>query len=154
MKINLKTNISKDHGDDIEVIVNASEYTKDVEDLIKLINTVNKSEISTILGKNGNEVSILDISDIMYFYSEEQNNYCKTQKGTFKINEKLYELEEKLPKANFVRISNSSIINIKYVQCFDVGIVGSILVKFVDNSTQNVSRRRVSQVMKFLKERG
>ena len=69
MKINLKTNISKDHGDDIEVIVNASEYTKDVEDLIKLINTVNKSEISTILGKNGNEVSILDISDIMYFYS-------------------------------------------------------------------------------------
>ena len=154
MKINLKTNISKDHGDDIEVIVNASEYTKDVEDLIKLINTVNKSEISTILGKNGNEVSILDISDIMYFYSEEQNNYCKTQKGTFKINEKLYELEGKLPKANFVRISNSSIINIKYVQCFDVGIVGSILVKFVDNSTQYVSRRRVSQVMKFLKERG
>ena len=48
MKINLKTNISKDHGDDIEVIVNASEYTKDVEDLIKLINTVNKSEISKI----------------------------------------------------------------------------------------------------------
>ena len=154
MKINLKTNISKDHGDDIEVIVNASEYTKDVEDLIKLINTVNKSKISTILGKNENEVSILDISDIMYFYSEEQNNYCKTQKGTFKINEKLYELEEKLPKANSVTISNSSIINIKYVQCFDVGIVGSILVKFVDNSTQYVSRRRVSQVMKFLKERG
>ena len=30
MKINLKTNISKDYGDDIEVIVNASEYTKDV----------------------------------------------------------------------------------------------------------------------------
>lgn len=154
MKINLKTNISKNHGDDIEVIVNASEYTKDVEELIKLINEVNKSEINTILGKNGNEISILDVNDIMYFYSEDQNNYCKTKNGTFKINEKLYELEEKLPKNNFVRISNSSIINIKYVQCFDVGVVGSILVKFMDNSTQYVSRRRVSQVMKFLKERG
>ncbi|MBP3501878.1 MAG: LytTR family transcriptional regulator [Clostridia bacterium] len=154
MKINVQTNISENHGDDIEVIINASEYTKEIGNLIDLINTITNCEIDTILGKNGNEISIINVDDIMYVYSEEQNNYCKTSKGIFKIKDKLYELEEKLPKKNFIRISNSAIINIQYVECFDVGIVGSILVKFVDNSTQYVSRRRVSQVMKFLKERG
>jgi DNA-binding LytR/AlgR family response regulator len=153
MKIKLSTNISKDHGDDIEVIINASKITKELEDLINLINENSKEGINTILGKDNNKISIINVDKIMYMYSENQNNYCKTEKGTFKIAEKLYELEEKLPDDKFIRISNSAIINIKYVDCFDIGIVGTILVKFIDNSTQYVSRRRVKSVMKFLKER-
>lgn len=153
MKINLNTLISESHGDDIEITIKASEYTKELGNLIELINAISTSEINTILGKNGNEISILDVNDIMYLYSEEQHNYCKTKKGIFIIKEKLYELENVLPQKNFIRISNSTIININYVESFDVGIVGSILVKFSDGSIQYVSRRRVSQVMKFLKER-
>lgn len=153
MNIKLTTNISKDHGDDIEVIINASKITKELENIINLINETSNEGINTILGKNNNKISIIDVDEIMYIYSEAQSNYCKTERGTFKIAEKLYELEEKLSNNNFIRISNSSIINIKYVDCFDVGIVGTILVKFIDNSTQYVSRRRVQTVMKFLKER-
>ena len=153
MNIKLSTNISKDHGDDIEVIINASKITKELEDLINLINRTSKEGIDTILGKDNNKISIINVDEIMYIYSEDQSNYCRTQRGTFKIAEKLYELEEKLPNSKFIRISNSSIINIKYVDCFDVGVVGTILVKFMDNSTQYVSRRRIQSVMKFLKER-
>lgn len=153
MKINLNTLISESHGNDIEVTITASEYTKELGNLIELINAISTNEINTILGKNGNEISILDVNDIMFLYSEEQHNYCKTKKGRFIIKEKLYELENVLPKKNFIRISNSTIININHVESFDVGIVGSILVKFSDGSIQYVSRRRVSQVMKFLKER-
>lgn len=153
MSIKITTNISKDQGDDIEVIINASKITKELEDIIDLINETSKEGINTILGKMDNKISIINVDEIMYIYSEEQCNYCKTEKGTYKISEKLYELEEKLPVENFIRISNSTIINIKYVDCFDVGIVGTILVKFIDNSTQYVSRRRVKSVMDFLKER-
>lgn len=153
MSIKVTTNISKDHGKDIEVIINASKITKELEDIINLINETSKEGINTILGKEDNKISIINVDEIMYVYSEDQYNYCKTQKGTFRIAERLYELDEKLPSDKFIRISNSTIINIKYVDCFDVGIVGTILVKFIDNSTQYVSRRRVQSVMKFLKER-
>lgn len=153
MNIKVTTNISKDHGDDIEVIINASKITKELEDIINIINETSKEGINTILGMEDNKISIINVDEIMYIYSEEQCIYCKTKKGTFKISEKLYELEEKLPVDSFIRISNSAIINIKYVDCFDVGIVGTILVKFIDDSTQYVSRRRVKNVMKFLKER-
>lgn len=153
MNINVTTNISKDHGEDIEVIINTSKITKELEDLINLINETSKGEINTILGKDDNKISVINVDEIMYIYSENQSNFCKTEKGTFKISEKLYDLESKLPRDKFIRISNSAIINIKYVDCFDVGIVGTILVKFIDKSTEYVSRRRVKDVMKFLKER-
>ena len=153
MNINVTTNISKDHGEDIEVIINTSKITKELEDLINLINETSKGEINTILGKDDNKISVINVDEIMYIYSENQCNFCKTEKGTFKISEKLYDLESKLPRDKFIRISNSAIINIKYVDCFDVGIVGTILVKFIDKSTEYVSRRRVKDVMKFLKER-
>lgn len=153
MNINVTTNISKDHGEDIEVIINTSKITKELEDLINLINETSKGEINTILGKDDNKISVINVDEIMYIYSENQCNFCKTEKGTFKISERLYDLESKLPRDKFIRISNSTIINIKYVDCFDVGIVGTILVKFIDKSTEYVSRRRVKDVMKFLKER-
>lgn len=153
MNINVTTNISKDHGEDIEVIINTSKITKELEELINLINETSKGEINTILGKDDNKISIINVDEIMYIYSENQSNFCKTEKGTFKISEKLYDLESKLPRDKFIRISNSAIINIKYVDCFDVGVVGTILVKFIDESTEYVSRRRVKDVMKFLKER-
>lgn len=153
MKIKLTTNISNDHGDDIEVIINASKITKELEELIDLINETSKEEVNTIIGKNDNKISIISVNEIFYIYSEDQANFCKTEKGVFKIKEKLYELEEKLPKRDFIRISNSSIINVNYADYFDIGIVGTILVKFIDNSTQYVSRRKVQDVMKFFKER-
>lgn len=153
MEIRVNTNISKDHGDDIEVCITASKITKELEELVELINEASNADLTTILGYNNNKVSIINIDDIYYVYSADHNNYCVTPKGTFKIKEKLYDLENRLPKKDFIRISNSSIINIKYVDCFDVGVIGTIEVQFIDKSVQYVSRRNVKNVMTFLKER-
>ena len=36
----------------------------------------------------------------------------------------------------FIRISNSCIININHVECFNTGIVGTIMVKFKDGKIE------------------
>lgn len=145
MNINVRTNISQDYGEDIEIVVNTSKFTKEVGEIIETIQQIANSEISSIIGKKGNEISVINLDEIICFYSREQSNCCKTSKGEFVIKQKLYELEEKLPKNEFIRISNSTIINIKYVECFDVSIIGNILVKFKDGSSEYVSKRRVSR---------
>ena len=153
MNINVRTNISKEFDDNLEIVINASEYTKEVENILQILQQVTSAKINSIVGRNGNEIAIIDVNDIIKFYSSEKYNYCKTKKGEFTIKQKLYELEETLPTDNFIRISNSCIVNIKYIECFDLGIIGNILVKFKDGSTENVSKRKVSEVMRFLKER-
>ena len=62
-------------------------------------------------------------------------------------------MEELLSTKDFVRISNSAIININHVKCFNTSIIGKIIVKFKDGSEEVVSKRRTKEIMKFLKDR-
>jgi len=152
MGIKVYTNISNEYKD-IEIVINAQERTDEVIKLEnKLINEASNN-ITELIGTQENNIFIIKVKDVIKFYSEEKNNYCNTKDGTFKIKEKLYYLEDKLSNKDFIRISNSEIININYVKCFNTGVIGSILIKFKDDSETYVSRRKVSDVMRFLKER-
>lgn len=152
MDINVATNISKEFKN-IEIIIKAPEMTEEVKSITDSIMEMSNSA-KQIIGTKDNRIYLLTMDEIMSFYSEERNNYCKTQNGIFKIKEKLYELEEKLTKGNYVRISNSCIINLKYVDSFDTSIIGIIEVIFKDGTKEYVSRRRVKDVMKKIKEWG
>lgn len=112
MNINVRTNISKDYGEDIEIVINTSNYTKEVGKIVETLQQLT-DEVELIIGRKGNEISLININEVIYFYSNEQNNYCKTEKEDYQIKQKLYQLENNLPKNQFIRISNSTIINIK-----------------------------------------
>ena len=152
MNIKVRTNIS-DKYDDIEIVINSPVKDEQVQRLEnKLLSEITKT-IQKIIGMQGNDIFVINVLDIIVFYSEEKNNFCKTKDGIYKVKEKLYYLEEMLPKNEFIRISNSAIININNVKCFNTSIVGKMIVKFEDGSEEAVSRRRTSEIMKFLNER-
>ena len=152
MNIKVRTNISKEYND-IEILINAPEKTNQLIEIENNILKISTNTIQKIIGTNGNNIFILNVFDIISFYSEDKKNYCKTKDGNFLIKEKLYYLEENLPKNDFIRISNSVIVNINKIKCFNTDIIGSILIKFYDGTEEYVSRRKVSEVMKFLKNR-
>lgn len=52
--------------------------------------------------------------------------------------------------AQFVRISNSEIINLKKVKNFDLSFVGTISVEMANGTTTYVSRRYVAKIKKLL----
>lgn len=154
MNIKINTNISNEmNEDEIEITVKASKNSNILTKIIDNIQSIS-GNIETIVGSKDNNISIINVEDVVSFYSKEQSNYCKTLKGCFKIKNKLYELDETLDKSYFIRISNSCIINIKFVESFDLSMIGNIIVKFTDGTSEYVSKRRISNVMKFLKERG
>lgn len=152
MNIKVRTNIS-DKYDDIEIVINSPVKDEQVQRLENKLLSETTKTIQKIIGMQGNDIFVISVLDIIVFYSEEKNNFCKTKDGVYKIKEKLYYLEEMLPKNEFIRISNSAIININNVKCFNTSIVGKMIVKFEDGSEEAVSRRRTSEIMKFLNER-
>lgn len=151
MDIKIYTNVSEKFNE-IEIVVNAPKITEDFKKIIENLADISNSK-NEIIGKQNNEIFLLKLKDILFFYSDEKYNYCKTQDGTYKVQQRLYELEEKLPKDKFIRISNSNIVNIEEVECFDVSNVGSIIVKMKDKNKLPVSKRRIKYIMKFLNER-
>lgn len=152
MKIKVRTNISSEFQE-IEVCINAPEKNEEVQRLENELLARNVNVIKQIIAMRNNDIFIMNVSDVIMFFSEEKNNFCKTKDGIFLIKEKLYYLEDVLPSREFIRISNSTIINIKHVKCFNTSIIGRIVVKFKDGNEENVSRRRTAEIMKFLKDR-
>lgn len=152
MKIKVRTNISSEFQE-IEVCINAPEKNEEVQRLENELLSRNVNVIKQIIAMRNNDIFIINVSDVIMFFSEEKNNFCKTKDGIFLIKEKLYYLEDVLPSREFIRISNSTIINIKHVKCFNTSIIGRIVVKFKDGNEENISRRRTAEIMKFLKDR-
>lgn len=152
MNIKIYTNLSN-QKDEIEVIINAPQNANEVNQIIENIQAIS-NQIDTIVGEKENKLFIIPVNEIICFYAKEKNNYGKTKEGEFRIKKKLYELEENLNKKQFIRISNSCIANVKFIQNFDLSKIGDILVHFTDGTKEYVSKRRISQVLKFLKERG
>ncbi len=151
MDIHINTNISKEFND-VEININAPELTKDLQKIIDNLSTLSTVREEILATKN-NEIYLIKAKNIVYFYSDDKYVYAKANNEIYRVKEKLYELEDSLPKNKFIRISNSCIINIDKIISFDASIIGSLIAKMEDNSKQEVSKRRISSVMKFLNER-
>lgn len=152
MDIKVRTNISKEFKD-IEICINAPERNEEVQMLENQLLLKTSKYVEQIIAMQDNDIFIIKTSDVEMFFSEEKNNFCKTKEGIYKVKEKLYYLEEMLSPKDFIRISNSAIININHVKCFNTSIIGRIVVKFKDGSEEYVSKRKTSEIMKFLKDR-
>ena len=153
MDIKVNTNISKEFNDTIiKIEVTAPEVTEDIQKFLNNISQITKKKEEIVATKN-NEIFLLKSKNVFYFYSDEKNNFAKTNDGIYKIKEKLYELEENLDEKKFIRISNSCIINIDKTKCFDVSQIGSLFAKMEDDTKQEVTKRKIKNVMNFLNER-
>lgn len=152
MDIKVRTNISSEYQN-IEVCINAPAINQDVQMLENKLLSISSKSIKQIIAMQNNDIFIINVSDIILFFSKEKNNFCKTKDGIYKIKEKLYYLEEMLSPKDFIRISNSAIININHVKCFNTSIIGKIIVKFKDGTEEFVSKRKTSEIMRVLKER-
>lgn len=152
MDIKINTNISSEF-EETSVIINAPELSDEIQNLIQYISNINTIPNQIVANKN-NQVYFIDVEKIICFFSKDKYNYVRIKEGTYKIKYRLYELEEIFKQKDFIRISNSCIININQVECFDTSILGTVLVKLKDNTQETVSKRNVAPIMKLLKERG
>ena len=108
-------------------------------------------EVNAIVSRLSEEAPrIIDPDEIKRIYSSGGKVFAETADGEYTLRQRLYEMEERLDNSRFVRISNSEIINLQKVRCFDMNLVGTICVSFIDFGTTYVSRRYVTKIKKIL----
>lgn len=144
MKVDLK--LGSEYTEPLAVIY-ASEITDEVADAVKKLKETG-SDIIT--GFSDDRAEIISPDDIYRIYSENQKVLAVTEKGTFRLRMRLYQVEEKLTGRRFVRISNSEIINLNKTVNFDLSFAGTIQVKLKNGDVTFVSRRYVSEIKKIL----
>ncbi len=148
----LKIKFIKDYGaKDIEITIKASEKSAEVDKIIAFIEKENKSVLvcdSLIKGER------IDLSEVVIITRGGRYTTVKTLTDEYVLNEPLYKIEEKLDKDLFVRISQSEIVNLRYVErwAFDGG--GIIRIELVGGVRSYTSRRYAVEIKKVLKKGG
>ena len=130
-----------------KVIILADKVDDQINALVKRLSEENPQMIA---GFRDDEVRLLAQEDMISIYASEGKVFCRTGTGTYTLRLRLYELEERLDRTRFVRISNSEIINLKKVRNFDLSLSGTICVTLSDGTATYVSRRYVSKIKKVL----
>lgn len=151
VKINYKI-LDSLNEDDIIIEISAGQNSEEFQKILNNIQKIAK-EKDSIIGYKNSELFIIPINKISAFYSKEQKVFCKAENTEFVIKKRLYELEENLNENQFIRISNSCIVNLKYIECFDLKYIDNIDVKMKNGDLYIVSKRRIKYLLKFLKER-
>lgn len=130
-----------------KVIIMTSSMTEEVQEIVKRLSDETPRIIS---GSRDDKVEVLDQAQLIRIYANSGKVFAVTDKGEYTIRLRLYELEERLDANQFVRISNSEIINLKKVSNFDLSFSGTICVKLENKTVTYVSRRYVSKIKKIL----
>lgn len=130
-----------------KVIVLTDKMTDEINLLIKKISEESPQVLS---GFQNGILKILEPTDIYRFYAASGKVFATTAKEDYTLRLRLYELEARLDKSQFVRISNSEIINLKKVKSFDLSFTGTICVCLLNGTVTYVSRRYVNKIKQVL----
>ena len=116
-----------------------------------LIENLNRSDQSVLVGYIKDEITLLDLNEIVLFYTEAGKVYAKNDKGlVFLVKQRLYELEENLSKDGFIRIANSALANANKIRKLKMSVGGSMGIVFKDGTTEFASRRCISKIKNYL----
>ena len=99
-----------------------------------------------LMAWDGETAVPLRAEDILRCYGEDKGVKVQTIGGIYDLRERLYELEGRLDRHIFVRISHSEIVNLKKVTALDLSLTGTIRMTLAGNTVCYVSRRYVKKI--------
>ncbi len=145
----MKVEVQIDPGlDEPVVILRAPSPTEEVEQLAQRLRGEAAPQPFTVYTER--EAARVSRSMVLRFYAEDKGVFCQTGKGTFTVRQRLYELEEQLAGARFVRVSNSEIVNLDRVTGLDLTLAGTIKMTLEGGTVCWVSRRYVKKIKSAL----
>ena len=105
---------------------------------------------AALIGWDGDTAVPLPEGDILRCYGEEKGVKVQTAGGVYDLRERLYELEARLDRHAFARISHSEIVNLRQVTELDLTLTGTIRITLSDGTVCWASRRYVKRIKEVL----
>ncbi len=133
--------------EEILVQILAGEMNQEVGEIVQRLEN---APAKTLAGYREGQVQLLSPEDIVRVYTESERLYAKTSAGVFGLKLRLYEAEQRLDAAHFVRISQSELVNLGQIASLDLSLSGTIQMRLKNGDICFVSRRQVPSIRKKL----
>ena len=103
-----------------------------------------------LTGWRGERACPIREEELLRCFAQDKGVKAQTVGGVYDLKERLYELEGKLDRHTFVRISHSEIVNLKKVTALDLSLTGTIRMTLEGGTVSYVSRRYVKKIKEAL----
>lgn len=125
------------------ITIECKEADEQILDIIQLIKSKD-AKGKKIVGIKDDETYCIEPDEILYFESVDRKTFCYTAEEEFETDLKLYELED-FPKADFMRISKSTVINLNRIKSIRPDFGGKILATMENGEKIHVSRQYANE---------
>ena len=135
--------------EEIEVRVRYKETTKELIALKQMLDTFD----SKVKGKSQNQAFWLKASEIFYIESVDKRTFIYDEHNVYESEYRLYQLEEQLPKAAFVRVSKSCIVNIGKLKSIRTLVNSRLEATLINEEKITVTRKYIADIRRKLEDR-
>ena len=135
MKVNLfvSRDITEPHAD-----IHTNELTGNVSKAISILESDESSDMIAV--KKGSDIALLELGEIYMFRFEDKQVKVYTQNNSYVIKKALYQVEDSL-NGDFVRISKTTIVNLKKIKRVAPSLRGMMFIELKNGLKDNISRK-------------
>lgn len=128
-----------------EIMIRTPQMSDEIQ---SLLDQLQGPQISLLCGmrQDSDLMEVIDPRQLIRVYAQSKKVIAQTPQASYILHLPLYQVEEKLRNKGFVRISNSEIIAVSQIACFDASISGTMCIRMKDSSKSYVSRRYISSI--------
>ncbi|MBP5328904.1 MAG: LytTR family transcriptional regulator [Spirochaetaceae bacterium] len=131
-------------------VIHAEAESEGIKAIAEKIGRMDESGRTTMLTGWDRDYCIqVKQNEIFRIYSMDKKVYLETEKENLLLKLRLYEFEELAEKCgwtDFIRISNTDIVNFSKVTKLDMSLTGIVRVNFTNGKAAIVSRRYMNKI--------
>lgn len=150
----MKTEIKIEPCKNAFCVIHAPSATEKINHLAEKISMMDDSGDTIVFnGWDGDFCIKTMAKDILRVYSFDKKVFIETEKENLLLKLRLYEFEELCTKygwSEFIRISNTDIVNFNHVRNLDLSLTGVIKINLKNGTQAIVSRRYMSKIKESL----
>ena len=135
MKVNLfvSRDIEEPYAD-----IHTNELTDNITKAMSILESDDSNDMLAV--KKGSDIALLEFGDVYMFRVEDGQVKVYTEDNEYQVKKPLYQVEENLT-SDFVRISKTTIVNLKKVERVAPSLKGMMFIQLKNGLKDNISRK-------------
>ncbi len=127
--------------------IHTNELTDNVTKAISILESEDSSDMVAV--KKGSDIALLEMEEIFMFRVEDKQVKVYTENKEYLIKKPLYQVEDTL-SGDFVRISKTTIVNLKKIERVAPSLKGMMFIELKNGLKDNISRKYLPDFKKAL----
>ena len=127
--------------------IHTNELTDNITKAMSILESDDSNEMLAV--KRGSDIALLEFSEIFMFRVEDKQVNVYTENQEYIIKKPLYQVEETLT-SDFVRISKTTIVNLKKIKRVAPSLKGMMFIELKNGLKDNISRKYLPEFKRAL----